>query len=176
MNGALKPNDGGFTLVEIIAVLLLMSIIAATVLGRAINTQQIDLAGQTDKIRNHYRYAHSMAMKYGDTVWGFRCDNDNPREYWIFRLSVPIADPVNDPNLPANQIRLPGETELKVNLTQKGVAMDKFTIFFDKYGRPYDSYTDETINTPRENPLTVSVVAGTHQRILTITPETGLIR
>jgi prepilin-type N-terminal cleavage/methylation domain-containing protein len=174
-----KRYDFGFTLIEIIAVLLLMSIIAATVLGRSINTENIDLAAQMDKVRNHYRYAHSMAMKYGDAVWGFRCANDNPREYWIFRLDPPVADPVNDPNLPGNQVQLPGETDLKVNLTSKGVSMVKFTIFFDRFGRPYLSYNDETTNTPLPNPLSISIFTTSADPIVRsflLTPETGLIQ
>jgi len=102
-----KRYESGFTIVEIIAVLLLLSIIAATVMGRAISTEGIDLTAQMDKVRNHYRYAHSMAMKQGDAIWGFRCANNNPREYWVFRLDTPIADPMNEPNLPANQVMLP---------------------------------------------------------------------
>lgn len=176
MRGVMKRNEGGFTLVEIIAVLLLMSIIAATVLGRGMNTEQIDLAAQMDKTRNHFRYAQSMAMKNGDQVWGFRCANDAPREYWIFRLDVPIGDPANEPNLAPNQVRLPGEDDLKVSLTAAGVTMVKFTIFFDRYGRPFLTYTDETTNVPLPNPLSISISAGSNVRSFLIIPETGLIQ
>jgi len=86
-----KRYESGFTIVEIIAVLLLLSIIAATVMGRSISTKNIDLTAQMDRVRNHFRYAHSMAMKHGDAVWGFKCDGDAPREYWVFRLDPPIV-------------------------------------------------------------------------------------
>jgi prepilin-type N-terminal cleavage/methylation domain-containing protein len=153
MTGSINRNNDGFTLIEIIAVLLLMSIIAATVLGRSINTAQTDLSAQVDKVRTHYRYIHSMAMKYGDQVWGIRCKNIvGQNMYWGFRLDIPVDNPVLDPDNVANQIRLPGETDLQVNLTQKGVAMTPFTIFFDRYGRPYTSYTDDTTNTPLPHP------------------------
>jgi prepilin-type N-terminal cleavage/methylation domain-containing protein len=182
MTGPLNRNNDGFTLIEIIAVLLLMSIIAATVLGRAINTAQTDLASQMDKVRTHFRFVHSMAMKYGDQVWGVRCANNaGQNEYWGFRLDIPVGNPALDPDNSANQIRLPGETNLKVNLTQNGVEMTPFTIFFDRYGRPYTSYTDDITNTPLPNPwppIGIWSLANDPPpaRSFLITPETGLIQ
>ena len=176
MRGVMKRNDGGFTLIEIIAVLMLMSIIAATVLGRGVNTGQTDLVGQADKIRNHFRYAQSMAMKNGDQIWGFRCAAGPPNVYFIFRLTVPVGDPVNDPDVAGNQVQLPAENDVKVSLTEAGVAMDAFTIFFDKYGRPYSSYTDESNNNPLDSAQVYNISAGSRFRTLTISPETGFIQ
>jgi len=176
-----KRYESGFTLVEIITVLLLMSIIAATVMGRAINTESIDLTAQMDRVRNHYRYAHSMAMKHGDAIWGFKCDNDDPREYWVFRLDTPIADPINEPNLPANQVQLPGESDLKVNLTSRGVALTKIAVFFDRFGRPYLNYKDEgdpgNVPFPNNLPLPISTTSAPPlNRSFLLIKETGLIR
>jgi prepilin-type N-terminal cleavage/methylation domain-containing protein len=56
-------NRHGFTLIEIIAVLVLMSIVGAGILVRAMNTDHIDLMAQAAKIRNHIRYAQAMALK-----------------------------------------------------------------------------------------------------------------
>ncbi|MGD8523558.1 MAG: prepilin-type N-terminal cleavage/methylation domain-containing protein [Desulfobacterales bacterium] len=153
MIGPINRNNDGFTLIEIIAVLLLMSIIAATVLGRSINTAQTDLTSQMDKVRTHFRYIHSMAMKYGDQVWGIRCSNVLGQNlYWGFRLNIPVGNPLLDPDDSVNMVRFPGETQDWVNLTQNGVAMTPFTIFFDRYGRPYTSYIDVITNTPLPNP------------------------
>ena len=65
-------RPSGFTIVEIIVVLLLMSILAATLLGRSITTSKIDLNSATDKIRNQLRFAQAEAMKraYGPTRMG----------------------------------------------------------------------------------------------------------
>ena len=63
----------GFTIVEIIVVLLLMSILAATLLGRSITTGTIDLNSATDKIRNQLRFAQSQAMKrHKIPSWGIK--------------------------------------------------------------------------------------------------------
>ena len=176
MWGVMKRNAGGFTLIEIIAVLMLLSIVAATVLGRGINTEKIDLAAQMDKIRNHFRYVQSMAMKNGDQVWGFRCAGGPTNEYWIFRLDLPVGDPANDPDIAGNQVQLPGETNVKVSLTQAGVTMDEFTIFFDKYGIPYSTDTNENTITPLADFEDIGISAGSNGRSFRISPETGLIQ
>jgi MSHA pilin protein MshC len=78
-------RPAGFTIIEMIVVLLLMSIIAATVLGRAITSTDLDLNAQTDKIRNHLRYAQSMAVKSAYDaypVWGIKSAGG---QYWLFR-------------------------------------------------------------------------------------------
>ncbi len=175
-----KRYKPGFTIVEIIAVLLLFSIIAATVLGRAISSENIDLTAQVDRIRNHYRYAHSMAMKHGDAVWGFKGAADR-KSYWIFRLDPPIADPFGEPNLPANKVLLPGEDSLTVDLDSKGINMLALAIYFDRFGRPFRYYEAEgdPDNIPIPNIETFSIYttsASPTTRYLKVLPETGLIR
>jgi type II secretory pathway pseudopilin PulG len=153
-------------MIEMVVVLLLMSIIAATVLGRSISTSDMDLNSETDKIRNHLRFAQSEAMKRSNTVWGIKSFGT---EYWLFRN--------NNPDNPANEVRLPGVvysgasnriSEADIG----GVTLSDFTIFFDRIGKPYTAYTDETTNTALAGPLSISVSG----RPITITPETGLIR
>lgn len=78
-------RSSGFTIVEIIVVLLLMSILAATLLGRSITSSTIDLNSATDKIRNQLRYAQSQAMKRSDAVWGIQSDGSS--QYWLFRAT-----------------------------------------------------------------------------------------
>jgi len=50
-------RPSGFTIVEIIVVLLLMSILAATVIGRSITSSTLDLNSATDKFRIQLRFA-----------------------------------------------------------------------------------------------------------------------
>jgi type II secretory pathway pseudopilin PulG len=152
-------------MIEMVVVLLLMTIIAATVLGRSITTGDMELSSETDKIRNHLRFAQSEAMKRSNTVWGIKSFGD---EYWLFRN--------NNPDNPANEVRLPGViysgASNRINVADIGVTLSDFTIFFDRIGKPYTAYTDETNNTALAASLPISVSG----RPITITPETGLIR
>ena len=110
----MQRNQHGFTLIEITAVLVLMAIISAYVIGRSIGTEQIDLAGQTDKIRVQIRYAQAMGMKRSDTdqIWGIKFDPGND-QYWLFAVAIPYV--ANTEDLPINQVTFPGEQNKKVS-------------------------------------------------------------
>jgi MSHA pilin protein MshC len=158
-------RSSGFTLIEMVVVLILMTIIAATVLGRSIATTDIDLNSETDKIRNHLRFAQAEAMKRSNTVWGI---SSSGSEYWLFRRT--------DPNNAANEVRLPGVAysggSNRISVADLGITLSSFTVFFDRIGKPYTAYTDETVNSPLLATLPISVSG----RSITITPETGLVR
>jgi prepilin-type N-terminal cleavage/methylation domain-containing protein len=160
-------RSSGFTIVEIIVVLLLMSILAATLLGRSATTTDLDLNSATDKVRNQLRFAQAEAMKRSDTVWGV---NSFGTKYWLFR------------NTTANEVRIPGgdypgdDNWINEADLGKGVTLSDFTVFFDRIGKPYTAYTDATNNTPMDSEMSVTVSAGGDNRTITVTPETGLIR
>ena len=157
-------NNHGFTLIEIVTVLVLMSIIATGVLVASMNTDQIDLTAQVAKIRNHIRYAQAMALKRSDKNWGIKCNGSTA--YWFFEGT--------NPDDSASQLPLPGEISSQILLADINVTMNGFELYFDKYGRPYTAYTDETSNTPVStgNPLSITISGVT----LSVTPETGLIQ
>ena len=168
----MQRNQQGFTLVEITAVLVLMAIISAYVIGRSVNTAQIDLAAQTDRIRNQIRYAQAAAMKqYDETlkVWGVKC-TASPNQYWLFEGQNP--DDVS------KQTNFPGEQDLKISLADRGVdSMTDFTLFFDRFGRPFTAYTDETTNVALgPGPLAINISANGQTRTIQVIPETGLVQ
>ena len=155
-------NQFGFTLIEITVVLVLMAIIVAYAIGRSISTEQIDLAGQTDKIRNQIRYVQSKAMKQSDAIWGV---TSNGNQYWMFKNNT------GTPEI------LPGERNAQISLADFGIdSLTAFTLFFDRFGIPYSAYTDATNNAPLDNPLTIIVAAGTQSRNIRVIPETGLVQ
>ena len=158
-------NQFGFTLIEITVVLVLMAIIAAYVIGRSIGTQQIDLAAQTDKIRNQIRYAQSMAMKQSDEIWGI---TSNSNQYWMFKrvIGPPIIDTL---------VIMPGEQNAQITLSDMGIdSLTNFILFFDRIGKPYTEY-DTTQKTSLDNPLTIVVSAGGQSRNIRVIPETGFV-
>ena len=174
----MKRDQHGFTLVEITAVLVLMAIIAAYVIGRSVGTEQIDLAGQTDKIRTQIRYAQAMAMKRSDSdkILGIKFDPGND-QYWIFSVDLPYVD--NDEDLPINQITIPGEQNKKVSAADFGVDINPLAfnlLFFDRFGKPYTQYEDidHPTNDDLDNPLTITLSGSGQNRTITVIPETGL--
>ena len=152
-------------MIEMVVVLLLMGIIAATLLSRSISTGDMNLNSETDKIRNHLRYAQAQAMKRSDTVWGIKFEAG---QYWLFRDSNP--DDVNkqarfpgvDYAGSSNQVTLPSGVSLTTNLTGN-------VVLFNRLGKPYSPDPITELNIQRQ----VAVAGG---QPITITPETGLIR
>jgi prepilin-type N-terminal cleavage/methylation domain-containing protein len=167
----MQRNQKGFTLIEITAVLVLMAIISAYVIGRSVNTEQIDIVAQTDRIRNQIRYTQAAAMKQYDKdlkVWGLKC-NSGTNQYWLFEGQ--------NPDNVSKQKYFPGEQNIKISLADRGVdSMTAFTLFFDRFGRPYTAYTDETTNVPLANPLTITISATGRTRNIQVSPETGLVQ
>ena len=155
-------NNRGFTLVEIIVTLLLISIVATVVFQRSITTDQMNFASQFDKIQNQARYPQSMAMKRSEW-WGISCDTNN---YWIFTGT--------NQSTVANHRQLPGQQSTLISLSGVGINMSGFTIFFDEYGRPYNAVWTTPLAAPG---LTVNLDdGGAGSRSFTIEPETGLVK
>jgi prepilin-type N-terminal cleavage/methylation domain-containing protein len=165
----MKPNDHGFTLIEIVIVMVLISIVAATVFTRSITTDELNLISRAEKIQSHIRFAQSMAMKTND-VWGINCIGN---KYWLFNKNFSL------------KVKLPGENSEEIDLDGSGLNIPNFPLFFDNFGRPYLVY-----NSPESNfPITSAVYAAPGSltirvestedtsivRKLSITPETGLI-
>ena len=161
----MERNNQGFTLIEIVVVLVLVSIIAATVFTRSITTDELNIISQAEIIKGHFRYAQSLAMKRNQK-WGiFNSGN----EYWLFGPWETILDELN----PAP---LPGQENDKVSLTDLNLDMSpQFVIFFDGLGKPI-----------RLNPFEQPLVADFQFKIenlpdrsqlqtINITAETGLI-
>jgi prepilin-type N-terminal cleavage/methylation domain-containing protein len=159
-------RPAGFTILEIIVVLLLLSIIAATVLGRSITSSTIDLNSATDILRNHLRYAQSQAMKRTDKVWGIKGEAG---QYWLFRGTNPEANQERLPGVNyannSTKVILPSGLSLSTNLGGSFV-------YFDGVGKPYHQDPTPALQTQKQ----VTVSTGTESRTITIEPETGLVR
>jgi MSHA pilin protein MshC len=161
------PNQRGFTLIEIIAVLILAGIIMAVIINRVIGVSDTSKFTQASVVKNHIRYAQSLAMKQAH-IYGVKSDGTH---YWLFRT--------NNPDNTGNQIAFAAENDKKVTLSDKKMTLSSFTLYFDDLGRPYSAYTDAGNNTPvsSTNPLSITVnsVPATGALTFNVTPETGFI-
>ena len=159
----INRNNRGFTIIEIIVVLVLISIIAAATFQRSISTDQMNFRSQFDKIQNQMRYPQSIAMKHSEW-WGFACDGN---DYWIFTGTN--KDTVSE------QKQLPGQENIKISLADLGVTMTPFTVIFNSYGIPYWGDWNTKMSIVRTVNLSDSET-GTQTGSFDIIPETGLIR
>lgn len=154
-------NDRGMTLVEIIAVLLLMAIVSAVVLNRFMDITEVSATASAETVKAHLRYAQAIAMKQNNYLWGIKCDGS---DYWLFRTESRDDYSTNqgDQDTP---IYLPGEDENKL----PAPGMSVFYVYYDAYGRPRQYDSGKTVLLAADVNITVG------SETIRIRPETGFI-
>ena len=161
MTHLVKPHTGqrrrGFSLIEIIGILLLLSIIAVGAVS-ILPGSNASLATEADRLSSHLRYAQIRAQ--ADT-YQWRLVFTDPTTYQIGPVEVP--GPGFTPGI------VPGTGATQRSLTD-GVTTTAGTAFrFDSWGRP--------LNDPGflAGDQTITLTQGAESRIITIGAGTGFI-
>jgi prepilin-type N-terminal cleavage/methylation domain-containing protein len=146
-------NDRGFTLIEIIAVLVILAIISAVVISRGTMTDAASLQAEVDTLKGHLRYAQSLAMNDISPVkWGINLDaGTNANGEYTYQL---VKDPLGT-SVFTSPYNLPNESGSVHAISKPFTASG--AVLFDEWGRPTGSAT----------------IGG---QSITITPETGFIQ
>ena len=143
-------GQGGFTMIEIIAVLLIIGILSAVALTRFYGTSAADLASQLEVVKSHLRYAQTRAMNT-DSVWGINLNSTTT--YYLFK-GIGSTTP----------ILIPGENSATVDLNAK---KSKLTISPPTGGGvAFDSHGSPGLST-----ITIATSGGS----ITVTQNTGFI-
>lgn len=147
----------GFTLVEVIAVLVIIGILAAVAVSR-LGDSQSQVVATADKLKVHLRHAQFRAM-YSDKTWGLAAAGSS---YWLFSAGDT-----------GNRSMFLGEETDTVALPA-GITVGNFVISFDSWGRPHDG-ADPATATPYTAPLALSVASSAHTVAITMYHHTGFI-
>jgi len=149
---------GGFTLIEIITVIIILGILALIATSGSGTLGGAELARKAE-LRAQLRYVQLRAMKTG-SFHGISCDGT---DYWAFSGGNATDT--------AARLSLPGETSNTITLASKNLGMSTFTCYFDGLGIPYNGPPPTKLNTAQ----TITITAGGASDTLTITPETGYV-
>jgi prepilin-type N-terminal cleavage/methylation domain-containing protein len=129
-------ENAGFTMIEIIAVLLILGIIAAIAVTRISDTTTYDLSSQMEVVKAHLRLAQSRAMG-SSSPWGINFATSTT--YYLFQGAGSTTP-----------VQLLGEDNATVNLTTKksGLTINSAPqrITFDAYGSPGTTTVTVTTN------------------------------
>jgi len=150
-------GKGGFTMIEVVAVLVILGIISAVVAVKMSGTSAYDLASQVEAIKGHLRYAQSRAMNDNLVVWGINFNNDSTT-YYLFQGAGSTTP-----------VQLPGEDSVTIDLTTKksGLTITPVRITFNEFGSPCNA---------SGTPLTAAdATVTTNGGTITITKNTGFI-
>lgn len=126
MTSTTHRNQAGFTLIEIVMVIVFIAILAAVAIVRHKHVDPA-LMSQTQVLKAHMRYAQMRSMST-DSHWGIKYQvNGDQRSYWLFK------QPQTD-----SRIVLPGESDDRVRLDRMGIVISQgsFQVEFDGWGRP----------------------------------------
>ncbi|MFC1495550.1 Tfp pilus assembly protein FimT/FimU [Thermodesulfobacteriota bacterium] len=139
----------GFTLIEVIVILLLIGLFSTAALSRYSSTNPFKLLKETETLKNHLYHARVRSM--GDDV------------QWDIKISAGSYTLEKD-GLTA-PVNLPGEDSPAHSLSN-GVTVTTgagSTVYFDKWGSP--------------GPADINIILelGTESRNITITKNTGFI-
>jgi prepilin-type N-terminal cleavage/methylation domain-containing protein len=149
-------GNRGFTFIEVLSALIIISIISAIALSR-IGISNAELTAMGEVVKSHLRYAQLRSMN-SESVWGISCDGT---DYWLFM----------DGNT-GNHMILPGEDSDPVALSDKNISMAAFTVSFDSWGRPYNNASASGASSGS----TITITSpGSSSVGVTITAETGFI-
>ncbi len=162
MDGMKNHKNSGFTLVEIVVVMLIVAIIGTVVASRYTGSNANELIGQLAVIKSHLRYAQAKAM--GSTS----PDPISPSPLWYIRFQTTPAEYTLYKD--GSKTFFPGEKDEDVTL-KPGISLSGSTdISFDYLGRPYPNIT--AIGTQL---TTVKTIVTSSAGNVEIRPETGFI-
>ena len=159
-------NAKGFTLIEAIAVLIVLGILTAVVISRITSTAGVNLKAQTEVLKSHIRYAQFRAMNMESATAGCYASfgiSISGNSYFLFK-DCAVAD----------KVILPGSSSTTVSLPNVTLNPSSAIISFDDWGRPCSGPCDLLGTTLAAGSITLSS-AGAPDETITITNNTGFV-
>jgi MSHA pilin protein MshC len=156
----IRINQRGFTMIEMIMVLIVMAIMGTFIVSRA-TTSGNELIVQTEILKSHLRYAQIKAMSDTDVNvpggWGIHLPNNS--SYTLYRNNTIANDPLYGDILPGETAQtrtLPSGITVSTNCTNS-------TCNFNEWGAPGAAT------------LTMTLTQGTATSVISITRNTGFV-
>ncbi len=141
-----RADSRGFTLIEIISVLVLLGILAAVVANKSFDNNGAEVSGEIEVVKGYLRFAQIRAMN-SSTSWGILFAGN----------SYTLQN-----NGGASTVPLPGQNTATYNLPTGTVSSSINPVVFNQWGDPGAN-------------ITVTVTVGANSQTFTITQITGFI-
>lgn len=155
MQRPFPTHQQGFTLIEVIVVLLLIGTLTAVVMSRGGGVGDAEFSAQQEVLKSHIRYAQTRAMNT-NRVWGISLSSGS---YAVF---------VQDGG--KQNMVVPGQPGAIISLPS-GMTVSSGEVSFDQWGRPYNNDTA----TGSSSTIGVTVTYNGASRSFSIFKNTGFI-
>lgn len=154
-HGIRSGRHGGFTLMELVATLVLMGILAFSVVPRFLDKGSIDVSATAEQLAGDIRYTQSLAMTSGQR----NRINLAAASYQITTSAgAPVAHPAT------------GSTAA-ISLGDVSLGGYSGYIAFDGKGVPYTDVSGTLLGTP----ATITLSSGGNTRQVVVSPQTGRV-
>ena len=167
----------GFTLVELIAVLVLIGIMSAVAVTRMVDRSPFDAVAFSDQATGLLRYAQKMAVAQN-------------RNVFVRVTAASVALCYTTGCEPGNRVAAPGGSSTNSATTRAACADSAWAceappeqvritpaiqFYFDPVGKPFAAGDAIPTTVSTFAPLTLSVTAGAAVRTITVERETGYV-
>ena len=159
----------GFTLVELVVVLIIMTIILAVTIPRFATREEFDARGFVEQTLSAIRYAQKFAVASGCdvevnvTTTGYSLKQRAGLTGPDCHSASAFSDNVSDPSLSG---AFAGNTPSGISVSGAPVSF-----YYDKIGRP----NDPVLGTPLTSTVSITVSGAGTGWTLTVEPETGYV-
>jgi prepilin-type N-terminal cleavage/methylation domain-containing protein len=168
-SGHWNSANQGFTLMEVVVVLLVIGIITAFAVGRG-SSEGVELKVRYEVLKNHFRHAQLRAMNTGP-YWGIAtnisgADNTKATAYQLFHYDGSTM----------KVVPLPGEDTDTIDFGGEGTHISSGIYSFDERGAPYyAAASDSPPGTKLTGNKMITVSNGSENAQIQITQHTGFI-
>lgn len=150
-------NSRGFSVMEIITVLLVLGIISAVAVTRITSTKIYTVVAEMDILKTNLRYAQFRALSDADNT---SADYTVNNATWGIKLSGNTY--ILQHNGADATTKFPGD-DSNTHTLPSGITISGSSVTFDVWGSPGVS------------DITITVTDGTSPQIITVTRKTGFI-
>lgn len=167
----------GFTLAELIVVLVVVGILGAVAAGRLIDRNASDSLSYADQVAAMLRYGQKVAIAQNRDVW-VRLNANGIALCFSSACSAGslVRAPGNSNSESATTKAICNDSSWACEAPPNGIAMATTSSFyFDAVGKPFASTDVSPTSVSTFTTLTVSVTGGVAPRSITVERETGYV-